>query len=410
MEVEVGVREKTVIVILRMSVIKRERAVWLIAITIMDITDTVRKVLKKNSLSEIVCMNIFFQIFFLVACFFFTQSLYSQENRTFVLHGIIDTVDNAVYYISYKNKGERVEDTVQLKGKNLSVKGNISEPTRLFISVDNDYDPRIAGDYVVYELWVEPGKEMEFHGYAGFMEKPYYNYKLTNSPTDSLKRKYLKLSKEAELTDKESEDNFDKKFIKENLTSFYALNILYWKSRNEETDPDDIRKMLLQLPDDFKELYTYKDIENRLAMKDQLQVGNVFPDFEMKDTESSMVKFSDFPQGNYVFIDFWASWCAPCRKENPYLVKTYKRFHDQGFDILGVSLDEDREAWLQAIKDDGLVWQQVSDLKGLENELAKSLYIRAIPDNFLLAPDGTILARDLRGKELYEFMEKIYSK
>ena len=313
-----------------------------------------------------------------------------------------------MYYISYKNKGERVEDTVQLKGKNLTVQGEISEPTRLFISVNNDYDPLIAGDYVVYELWVEPGKEMEFHGYAGFLENPYHNYKLTNSSTDNLAKKRIRILQS--LKDEDEKDNLDEKFIKENPTSFYALNILYWKAVNEETDPDDIRKMLLQLPADFKELYTYKDIEKRLVMKDQLQVGNLFPDFEMEDTESSMVKLSDFQQGNYVFVDFWASWCGPCRKENPYLVKTYKRFHDQGFDILGVSLDEDREAWLQAIKDDGLVWRQVSDLKGLENELAKSLYIRAIPDNFLLAPDGTILARDLRGRELYEFMENVYAE
>src|SRR5699024_4159379 len=348
--------------------------------------------------------------FFLWICFCFTHSLYSQENRPFVLRGVIDTVDNATSYISYKNKGERVEDTVQLKGKKWTVKGEISEPTRLVISVDNDYDPLIAGDYVVYELWVEPGKEMEFHGYAGIMEKPYYNYKLTNSPTDSVTQMYLQLLREHEFPDDESNLNFDKNFIQENPTSFCSLDNLYWIARREKLDPESIRELLLLFPEDFRRLYTYKDIEKRLAMKQQLQVGNVFPDFEMEDTESSMVELSDFQRDNYVFVDFWSSWCGPCRKENPYFVKTYKRFRDQGFDILGVSLDEDREAWLQAIKDDGLVWQQVSDLKGLENELAKSLYIHAIPDNFLLAPDGTILARDLRGKELYEFMEKVYAE
>ena len=352
-------------------------------------------------------MKFFFKLLFF-AWLFSMHSLFSQENRPFVLRGVIDTVDNAVYYISYKNNGERVEDTVQLKGKKLTVKGNISEPTRLLISVDNDYDPLIAGDYVVYELWVEPGKEMEFHGYAGFLENPYHNYKLTNSSTDNLAKKRIRIL--GSLKDEDEKDDFDIKFIDENPFSFYALNVLYWKSRNEEADPDDIRELLLEFPADFKKMYTYKEIEKRLALKDKYAVGNLFPDFEMEDTEASMVKLSDFQRGNYVFVDFWASWCGPCRKENPYFVKTYKRFHDQGFDILGVSLDEDREAWLEAIKDDGLVWQQVSDLKGLENELAKSLDIRAIPDNFLLAPDGTILARDLRGKELYEFMEKIYSK
>lgn len=352
-------------------------------------------------------MNFFLKLLFL-AYIFSTHSLYSQESKPFVLHGVIDTVDNAIYYISYRNNGKLIEDTIQLEGKSLTIKGEISEPCRLFISVDNDYDSRFVGDYVIYELWIEPGKEMVFHGYSGFMEKRYYNYKLTNSETDSLAQVRLKAL--WALEDESMEDEVDRKFIKENISSFYALNVLYWKARNEKISAFDIREMLLQFPTDFKELYTYKEIENLLYIKEQYQVGNVFPDFEMEDIDSVMVKLSTFQQDNYVFVVFWASWCGPCRKENPYLVKTYKRFHDQGFDILGVSLDEDKEAWLQAIKEDGLLWQQVSDLKGFDNKLAKSLYIHSIPDNFLLAPDRTILARNLSGNELYEFMEEVYSK
>jgi thiol-disulfide isomerase/thioredoxin len=125
------------------------------------------------------------------------------------------------------------------------------------------------------------------------------------------------------------------------------------------------------------------------------------PDFTQTDPDGKPVKLSDF-RGKYLLLDFWASWCGPCRAENPNVVKAYNQYKDKNFTILSVSLDKEdaREAWLAAIKKDGMPWNHVSDLKYWKNEASVLYTIQAIPDNFLLSPEGKIIARGLRGEAL----------
>jgi peroxiredoxin len=123
------------------------------------------------------------------------------------------------------------------------------------------------------------------------------------------------------------------------------------------------------------------------------------PDFTLPDTTGTPVSLSSF-KGKYVLVDFWASWCAPCRQENPNVVKAYNQFKDKNFTILGVSLDKNKAAWLQAIKNDGLTWNHVSDLKYWESEAAALYEVRSIPYNVLIDPTGKIIGEDLRGKDL----------
>lgn len=125
------------------------------------------------------------------------------------------------------------------------------------------------------------------------------------------------------------------------------------------------------------------------------EVGKRAPNFTLPDPDGSEHSLNDL-RGNYVLLDFWASWCVPCRAENPNLKKTYEALKDKGFTIVSVSLDDNRAAWLKAVKDDGLPWLQLSDVKGFET-IAKLYMITSIPHNFLLNPDGVIIAKDLRG-------------
>ncbi len=129
------------------------------------------------------------------------------------------------------------------------------------------------------------------------------------------------------------------------------------------------------------------------------KIGSEAIDFVQNDTSGTPVKLSSF-RGKYVLIDFWASWCRPCRMENPTVVKAYNQYREKNFTVLGVSLDRSKDAWVKAIADDKLTWTHVSDLKFWSNEVAVKYKVESIPQNFLIDPNGKIIAKDLRGEQL----------
>jgi thiol-disulfide isomerase/thioredoxin len=136
----------------------------------------------------------------------------------------------------------------------------------------------------------------------------------------------------------------------------------------------------------------------------KLAEGSTLPDFILTTPEGKPLSISSF-KGKVVLVDFWASWCGPCRKENPNVVAIYKKLHAKGFDVYGVSLDDNKEKWLGAIKADGLIWNHASDLKGWDNQVAKQFGIDAIPFTILLDKEGKIIGKGLRGKELESAVE-----
>lgn len=150
-----------------------------------------------------------------------------------------------------------------------------------------------------------------------------------------------------------------------------------------------------------------KSIKDKIDVEKRTAIGQPAPVFSQKDTAGKMVSLANF-KGRYVLLDFWASWCGPCRIENPHIVAAYKKYRDKGFDILAVSLDDKKDRWIKAIYDDGLTWTHVSELQSWNNTVAKLYGVNAIPSNFLLDPQGRIIARNLDGKKLEEKLAEIF--
>ncbi|MFT4760104.1 MAG: peroxiredoxin [Paraglaciecola sp.] len=150
-------------------------------------------------------------------------------------------------------------------------------------------------------------------------------------------------------------------------------------------------------------------VEKEVAKLAAFSIGGQAPDFTMNDEEGNPKKLSDF-RGQVVLVDFWASWCGPCRKENPSVVKMYEKYKEKGFEILSVSLDKDKSRWLGAIEKDNLTWSHVSDLKGWKNEAAQLYGVRSIPETVLLDSEGKIIARKLRGPMLEAKLAEIFGE
>ena len=160
--------------------------------------------------------------------------------------------------------------------------------------------------------------------------------------------------------------------------------------------------------------YNNPDLEKPkqlLASFEKRKPGTMFHELTMKDMEDREVKLSQWAgKGNYVLVDFWASWCGPCRQEMPNVIQNYERYHAKGFEIVGVSFDQKKDAWVAAVQQIGMRWPQMSDLKGWQCAASDIYGVRSIPASVLLDPQGKIIAIDLRGKALGEKLKEIYGE
>jgi peroxiredoxin len=196
-----------------------------------------------------------------------------------------------------------------------------------------------------------------------------------------------------------------KDFIKNNPASYFTPLLL--ESLSLDMEPAEIEADINSLDTNVAKVLIIKDLKDRVKSLMSVAVGQKAPDFTLNDVNGAPISLSSKFGSKLLLVDFWASWCHPCRMENPNVVKVFNEFHKKGFDVLGVSLDKSKEDWVKAIADDKLTWTHVSDLQYWNNAAAKLYAVNSIPANFLIDENGVIIARNLREGDLYNKVKEI---
>ncbi len=227
--------------------------------------------------------------------------------------------------------------------------------------------------------------------------------KLTKEEQEKVREAYNKCNEEVEA--------IDNAFIEANPTSVYALSTFASEVGDLPVADLDAKVATFDTVAAYANNEMLKEVKETVALIKSLQPGQKAPDFVQNDPDGKPVKFSDiYSKNKLTMVDFWASWCGPCRAFNPDLVKIYKKYHKKGFEILGVSNDRDYDAWVKGIKDDKLTWPQVSDLKFWDNEVGRMYYVRYIPQNIFVDQNGIIVGRQIDKPEVANFIDEFLKK
>jgi len=225
--------------------------------------------------------------------------------------------------------------------------------------------------------------------------------KLITNTTDAAVKKELKEKlNAARIAEKELDIN-DVKNNPNSIISAYILSV-YTSTWGKEKSTE----LYENLSSEMKNTSYGKTIKDFITLNKEIKIGGKFADFEQANTAGKKIKLSNI-KAKYVLLEFWGSWCGPCREENPKLVKTYNSFKAKGFEILGVAADDNKAQWLKAIKEDLLPWENVCDLKGDKNEAALIYGINAFPTNYLIDGNGIIIAKNLRGDALNKKLQEL---
>ena len=329
-----------------------------------------------------------------------------------------------VYF--YYNDGEKnVSDSTDLVKGGFQFKGNTPEPGLATLRFKLYKQPgEERQKYITVQFFLEAGESKLVGGDSAGMYKvkggqaqadymklrkmqlpfeermsPLYTEYAT-ARKEKNKEEMEKIEASLEALDASMKENVYAKFISENKSSPVALYALK-QYAGWDMEPAKIEPIFAALPEATRNYPSAIRFKESIETAKKTAVGAMAMDFTQNDTLGKAVSLSSF-RGKYVLVDFWASWCGPCRVENPNVVRMFNQYKDKGFTVLGVSLDREnaKEKWMKAIHDDNLTWTHVSDLKYWDNEVAKQYGIRAIPQNILVDPSGRIVARNLTGKKL----------
>lgn len=363
----------------------------------------------------------------LIICSFLTVAVMAQKPFGFTVEGTAKNYKNTYLYFGHKWDEKTFVDSVKVVDGKFKYNGKSPEPNMYWMA----FNSATAGQQPNVIFYVDPGKTVinmnvdslqNLTIVGGQNQKDYEEYKITmmmfsmkqqeivnqynsarsNNDIATMQAKqseYEKLTQEVK--------NGMRDFIKNHPKSAVSGFIIYSEYANPTFSISDVEEVIGLLDKSVLDTKFGKLAQQRLDNMRGTTIGYKATNFTQNTPEGKPIKLSDY-KGKVVLVDFWASWCGPCRAENPNVVAAYNKYKDKGFTVLGVSFDQNKEAWLKAIEKDRLTWDHVSDLKGWGNEVGKIYNISSIPQNLLIDKEGKILDKNLRGAALEEKLQELF--
>lgn len=352
---------------------------------------------------------------FLFFSLFLAFSSFAQTN--YHLDGKIEGLGNQKVYLSAEYNGKKYGDSTTAKDGVFSFKGKT--PGALFYGLRFEKNKFLGVFIDVNDKIKIEGKLNQLNDASITGSKSQVIWKEWQRAWMTITARAGVLYKQLDSIGKGDRTLVNKEFDKLNLRLIDSVEIFVKKYPSSPVTAFVITDRFVNYPNPEKAKSTYAalsqtgkntlyglELGQSIRIAEKTGIG-VSPDFTLPNQQGKLVKLSDF-KGKVVLVDFWASWCVPCRNENPNLTKAYAKYHDKGFEIISISLDNNRESWLKAIADDKLVWLHLSDLKAWKSDLVVDYGIKSIPMSFLVDRSGKIIAKDLRGDSLEKKLETLY--